>query len=127
MLNSTTANDNTDLSGVLLTLPADLATFYLVLTAANEIYDDFGEDISPEKIKNAVYGKHLQVTKYEEGQTEDDVIFDYQTNPCSRSASLALLVNLKSSSAGFNKHSFFVSSYSMFKVELDEDKQFRPQ
>jgi len=97
--------------------------FYLVLTAANEIYDDFGEGFSVDKMSDVANGSRFaQVREYSDGQTEEDAIVVFRSTPESRYTELATVVNLKQepSNSVTNEYRFFVSSFKTFKVDEAE-------
>lgn len=93
-----------------------LANYYLVLTANGEIYDDFGEKVSLEKIRTAVANKGNLVQKCAENSNED-LIDAYRRSAAAKYTNTAALVKIKSAQSSFNPQQFSVTSCSIFSVE----------
>lgn len=94
--------------------------FFAVITGHNIVYDNLGETVSSEKITKAVASGQVKVSAYAEGQTEEDVIQAYRTNPRSQLHTVATLVNFSEllSPEGSNIHNLFVSNYRHFRVQM---------
>lgn len=93
-----------------------LADYYLFLTANGDIYDDFGEEVSLEKICTAVSNKSNLVQKCAEN-SDQDLIDTYRHSSAAKYTNTAALVKIKSAESTFNPKQFSVTSCSIFSVE----------
>ncbi|MGV3740099.1 MAG: hypothetical protein ACO1N3_02250 [Gammaproteobacteria bacterium] len=106
------------------TPPSENQRFFAVIPAHNIVYDDLGEQVSPEKIIRAVARGQVKVSPYAEGQTEDDVIQAYKKNPRAQLHAVATLVNFSqpatTDAPSSNMHNFFVANYRQFRIKTPE-------
>lgn len=102
-------------------IPVDklITNYYLFLTANGEIYDDFGEDLSLEKIRAAVSNKCTLVQKCAEA-SDNELIGIYRNSSAARYTNTAALVKMKSAEPTFNSKQFSVTSCSIFSTERTE-------
>lgn len=102
-----------------VTEPNQSISFYLILTAANEIYDDFGEEVSLDKIKNAVIMHASFVTPVEQNQTDMDIIdqFKKSEDAAFHAAATLVCIQNRTPSKTFNPRAFFVASYTNFATK----------
>ena len=98
-----------------------LTDYYLILTASGEIYDDYGEDFSLEKIRSAVSNKSRLVKK--SNQTGEELIESYRTSPEAKYTNTAALIKIQSIKSAFDPKQFSIKSCSIFTTKPEIDKR----
>ncbi|WP_133136309.1 hypothetical protein [Legionella rowbothamii] len=96
------------------TMDIPVNQYYLILTGTGEIYDDFGEEISLEKIRQAVINKSRLVTSQLDSPDET-LINAYRQSDSAARTTQAALIKIESTES-FDSQKFSVTSCSIFKT-----------
>ena len=90
--------------------------YYFILTAGRYMYDDLGEEHSPDKIKIAIEEMPKVVKTYPENSTDSTIIEEVRNNSFYRFFNRAILVDIKSKENGFDPNQYEILSYQSFKI-----------
>lgn len=96
------------------TMDIPVNQYYLILTGTGEIYDDLGEDVSLEKIRQAVINKSRLVTSQLDS-TDESLINVYRQSESAVRTNQAALIKIQSTES-FDSQRFSVTSCSIFKT-----------
>ncbi|MFJ1268627.1 hypothetical protein ACD661_08690 [Legionella lytica] len=103
------------------TMDIPVMQYYLILTGMGEIYDDFGEDISLEKIRQAVINKSRAVA-CQLDSSDETLINTYRQSESAARTNQAALIKIQSIDS-FDSQKFSVTSCSIFKTDASSSAQ----
>lgn len=92
----------------------DRPNYFFILTAGRYMYDDSGEKYSLDKMKLALMEHVEEIKVYPKQATDETIISETKKNDIYRFFNRAILVDIKSDDAQFNRNNYSIVSFKSF-------------